>query len=230
VRGYYNAALDREPAASELTSWVSEGFICSPDYDLHPIAKGILGSSEMRTIQVTADYHAILGRAPDPGGLSYWVTQPEGSVQIGLSSSQEFLNKYPLGNAFVSALYNVFLARPPNNNELTYWVGKINGGMSASEVSYAIVSSTEYRTDLINGMYNKYLGRSADAAGVSNWLNQWPTIGFLGVEVGITGSAEFYYDRAPSGSDPEHGLPRHAGHRLLLQPSVTDLLVHRWQS
>jgi hypothetical protein len=43
-------------------------------------------------------------------------------------------------------------------------------GVSRTTVAAQILSSTEYRADLVNSYYETYFGRSADAAGSATWV------------------------------------------------------------
>src|SRR5207244_12775594 len=63
----------------------------------------------------------------------------------------------------------------------------------------AVVKSGEYRFDLSQGYYQKYLGRSADAGGLQHWMNLLALGGRQeDVVVGILGSSEYF---ARNGSD-----------------------------
>ena len=74
---------------------------------------------------------------------------------------------------FVSNLYVETLNRAAgstSSGEIMFWVNQLSGGASRTSVSSSFVNSTEARTNLINGFYQSYLGRPADAGGLTSFL------------------------------------------------------------
>ena len=74
---------------------------------------------------------------------------------------------------FVSNLYVETLNRAAgstSSGEIMFWVNQLSGGATRTSVSTSFVDSTEARTNLINGFYQSYLGRPADAAGLASFL------------------------------------------------------------
>jgi hypothetical protein len=98
--------------------------------------------------------------------------------------------------AYVSQLYNDLLKRPLDATGTARWVGGLDAGTYAySDVAMGITGSREYDGDLINGYYQTYLHRSAEAGGLNYWVDQMQT--GLNAEVilaGILGSDEYYGD------------------------------------
>jgi hypothetical protein len=47
---------------------------------------------------------------------------------------------------------------------------ELAAGVSRSTVALQILSSTEYRTNLISGFYASYLGRTGSSAEVTGWV------------------------------------------------------------
>jgi hypothetical protein len=168
------------------------------------VAYGIATSTEYRDDLVSGYYEAYLGRAPDSGGLSYWVAQltagvSDESVIATILGSDEFYTTDSGGTAdgFVTALYGALLGRAPDSGGLAYWESRLSSGMSRSAVAGALLSSTEYRSDLVNGYYDHFLGRAADSAGLSYWLAQLAGgVRDESVIAAIVGSPEFYTDAA----------------------------------
>lgn len=72
--------------------------------------------------------------------------------------------------AFVCALYEDLLGRLADPGGLVTWQAALSSGESRSQVALAILSSQEYRTDLITAYYEKFLDRAPDPAGLSTWL------------------------------------------------------------
>ena len=130
---------------------------------------------------------------------SVWIAHggPE-QVQAGIIGSPEYYqtaaglhpNLTP-DQAWVTALYNNILGRDPDQQGLGYWTTVIQTHTKQSVV-LGFVTSGEYRTTLINGWFQLYLGRTLDAAGQQFWLNQMQGgVGQDQIQIGIIGSAEY---------------------------------------
>jgi hypothetical protein len=80
---------------------------------------------------------------------------------------------------------------------LSFWESQLSSGASRSGVAFAILSSSEYRSDFVEAQYLHLLGRGADSAGLSYWVSQLAgSASNESVIAGIVGSAEFYFDAA----------------------------------
>ena len=83
------------------------------------------------------------------------------------------------------------LAERPAHGELNGWVNALNAGESRLTVAAGFLTSTEYRTDLVESDYNLYLGRAADSAGLAGWVGLLQAGGTdQAVLAGILGSPE----------------------------------------
>lgn len=89
------------------------------------------------TDKITELYVATLDRAPDKGGLAYWVNevtsgkQTIAQVAASFYSQPEVQAKYPAGTtneSFVIAVYNNAFGRAPDTAGLNFWVGELNAG------------------------------------------------------------------------------------------------------
>jgi ELWxxDGT repeat protein len=103
---------------------------------------------------------------------------------------------------WVENLYTDVLNRAAgsvSNAEIMYWVDLLAAGASRTAIATSFVNSTEARTNLINGFYEQYLGRAADAAGLAVFLNAM-NAGLTSVQIQdlLLSSNEFYLR---SGSD-----------------------------
>jgi len=74
----------------------------------------------------------------------------------------------------------------------------MSGGMTRLQVAQNILSSNEYRTDFIQGWYQKYLSRAASESEVSAWLGTFDS-----------GGTDEQVDGQPTGSARRefHSLP-----------------------
>lgn len=152
--------------------------------------------SESPAAQVSRLYQALLGRAPDTGGLILWA----GLVGAGLplpalasdilASPEGQARQGALGNAgFVAQVYQASLGRAPDAAGLANWVGQLANGTAtranvAVSVSESIESQTRGGTDLaatqtfvpdeqtasVARLYDTAFGRAPDAAGVGHWI------------------------------------------------------------
>lgn len=105
------------------------------------------------------------------------------------------------GNAaFVCALYEDLLGRQPDPAGLASWQAALTSGVSRSQVAASILSSQEYRTDLITGYYEKFLHRAPDPGGLATWLSAFGSgASDQLVIASILATPEFWAD---SGSTP----------------------------
>jgi hypothetical protein len=117
------------------------------------------------------------------------VTSSQSNVCVG----------YVGNNAFLCSAYEDLLGRTPDPVGLAFWDTQLGFGVSTTAVAYGIVSSVEYRTELVSGYYETFLGRAADP-GLSYWVAQLNGgVSDQSVIAGFLGSSEFY---AKSGSTP----------------------------
>jgi hypothetical protein len=130
VSRLYMAAFRRVPDAGGLVNWVAyvrrgdslqsaaDEFVASQEFQL---TYGSLNDAQY----VTLLYENVLGREPDPTGLSNWTGQlgsgtSRGGVLIGFSESQEGMALFaPTVRTFLS--YFVFIDAAPTQPDLDYW-------------------------------------------------------------------------------------------------------------
>ncbi len=144
-------------------------------------------------------YSVMLGRTPDPTGLSNWTQKllsgEETAAEVirGFVFSQEYLNKNTSNEEYVTMLYHTLMNREPDEAGLASWCEKasmcsrtflLRGFVQSSEFSalcesYAVqrgnILLTENRdrhpgmTGYITNLYRESLGREPDSAGLNNW-------------------------------------------------------------
>ena len=95
----YTAAFGRKPDANGLQFWVD--VISDPVVSYKDVSKSFVDSSEFSIIAApdssseffaTALYQNVLGRAPDPSGLVYWINQLDSGLQDRADVLIEFAN------------------------------------------------------------------------------------------------------------------------------------------
>lgn len=95
--------------------------------------------------------------------------------------------------AFLCALYIDLLGRPADSSGLALWQSQLAAGTSRSQVAYMLLTSQEYRTNLVEGYYQQFLGREADPGGLSTWVGSLDSgADDQSVLEGLLGSDEFY--------------------------------------
>ena len=82
-------------------------------------------------------YKAAFNRAPDDGGMGYWIAQKDGGANIvnsiaqGFVNSAEFVGKYgtnPTNASYVNNLYQNVLGRAGEAGGVAYWTGEMDAG------------------------------------------------------------------------------------------------------
>ena len=122
---------------------------------------------------VTANYLAVLGRQPDPGGWLYWTAwvAANGNNQTArlqftadLLASAEYCGFFsqaagctnpPSDGQFLTLLYQNALGRPPDQDGWTFWLGQLANGVSRAQVVYDFINTTEFSGDY-GGFCNSY--------------------------------------------------------------------------
>jgi hypothetical protein len=139
------------------------------------LAAFFVNSTEFRTLEVSNAYQTILGRPAD-AGLSFWVNfLGSGHTLLQLETafygSTEFFNHVGGTNdRFVQALYQDVLQRPEDAGAQNF-VQALSQGVSPGTVAAAILGSAEADTLLVQGLYQTYLHRPADTAGLQSHVN-----------------------------------------------------------
>jgi hypothetical protein len=113
------------------------------------------------------------------------------NLSIGAYEPQYGPNATP-AQIFVENLFEVLLNRPAGNGASPF-VNLLNRGASTASVARLIVGSSEYRNDEVQSIYQQYLHRAADPAGLqyfSGLLASGVTV--EQVEAYVTGSDEYY--------------------------------------
>lgn len=170
-------------------------FFTSPEY---------LAVTRSNNAFVTNLYSTFLGRAPDAGGLAYWAGQltsglPREVALVSFMFSPEFaaLTQSIFGASetrkeldTVVDFYRGLLARLPDDAGFNYWVGQFRTAQcqgpaavttQADTISRLYLQSGEYsarnRTDTqyVGDLYNAFLRRGGDLAGVQYWIDQIAT-------------------------------------------------------
>lgn len=149
VRRMYLDTLGREPDPAGLTTWVdwirsgrftvaqaASLFYSSQEYFL-----GIGGGSN--TTWVTSLYDKLLHRAPDPGGLTFWVGYAANPAYGRPWVAGQFYESLESRLTRVRTLYQMLLKRDPDPTGWPFWAGIIfvSGDL---ELAVGLAASPEY--------------------------------------------------------------------------------------
>jgi uncharacterized protein GlcG (DUF336 family) len=137
------------------------------------VALALLQSPENRARETVFLYQEILHRNPDPAGfngltrfLSSGGTLEQASAI--LAGSAEYFQLHGSNAAgFLSALYADLLQRGIDPSGQAHFSRLLGSNTSRTQVAGAILSSAEYRQDVIDTFYVHFLGRHADSIGLS---------------------------------------------------------------
>ncbi|WP_372593140.1 DUF4214 domain-containing protein [Actinotalea sp.] len=152
IRDAYLTYLDRAPEAAGLAGWLGAmqsgmhieqmqgGFISSPEY----YALG--GGTD--TGWVTRLYQKVLHRSPAPSEVAYWLGRLSAGatryeVATGFLYSTEHLTEV------VDGYYRLLLHRSIDPAGRQTWVTKIQTGSRDEQIIASIVSSAEYRGNVV---------------------------------------------------------------------------------
>lgn len=114
-------------------------------------------------------YVAYYNRAPDQGGVDFWMDQAARngnasallSISEGFSNHPQFMEDYPATDTteqFVTKIYNNILNRSPDAGGLAYWVEQINGGLPKTEFIVTYINLVlDYNEDDPEGIKSKQL-------------------------------------------------------------------------
>jgi autotransporter-associated beta strand protein len=104
---------------------------------------------------------------------------------------------------FVAQVYRDLLHREPDLPGLLGWQNALDQGLlTRTQFVFALESSTEYRSDVVDALYVHYLHRHADPGGLSGYVNAMAH-GFTDEQVAasLAGSDEYFINRGGSTVD-----------------------------
>jgi hypothetical protein len=198
VQTLYLDELGRDGAKAELDNWVDA--LNAPGMSQATVAAAIEQSPEARDHLVRSWYLAFLGRQAANGEELGWANlllrgQSEEQVLSQIFASPEFYARAQKlvgsGSAderYVQAMYQVLLGRTAAAAEVAAWVQALPS-IGAQAAAQRLLSSTEYRTDLVDSYYNALLHRPPDSA-LADWV--FSGLGAGGMRVGFESTGEFF--------------------------------------
>lgn len=129
-------------------------------------------------------YVAYFDRAPDAGGLWFWVDQQHAGLDLAsisdrFAGSPEFVDRYGSvdDEAFVALVYEAVLGRQADTGGLAHWRNEMAAGLSRGALMIQFSESIEFRTTTgflnapeIERLYSAVFLRSPDRQGLNFWL------------------------------------------------------------
>jgi hypothetical protein len=180
----------KAPSSGALSLWVGQLSSGSK-------AKGELLDSLRRGSENLADvdpvvriYRAFLGRAPDAGGLRFWINRRRAvapartwtvtQIATDFTGSGEFKAKYGslTNRQFVTRIYTDVLGRAADPRGVDYWTGKLDTGTrTKAQVVVGFSESNEYRTKQAQNTdvavaYTFLLGRAPTTGEAADWTTR----------------------------------------------------------
>jgi hypothetical protein len=175
VTQLYQDLLQRPPDDSGLAYWTG---LLEQGASRQQVAAGITGSMEYLQLEVRQLYRGLLDRAADPGGLGAFTALLQGGgtveqVAALITGSPEYSQARGGGTAdgFLGALYTDALGRGADPTGQAVFGGALARGATREDVAAAVFGSAEYRGDLVEGAYQRFLHRGSDAGGRAAFLD-----------------------------------------------------------
>jgi hypothetical protein len=164
------------------------------------VSLAIETSLEHRIVQVIDVYAKMLDRFPDLPTGGFFVNylgqgHTVSQMEVVLASTPEyFLKNGGTSQGFVTALFRDGLRRAVDAGSLLRSTQALHSGMSASQVAAVVFTSREYQQDVIQDLFQQFLGHPADGNALRVFLPEFERDGLhdelLVMTVG--GSAEFF--------------------------------------
>ena len=146
-------------------------------------------------------YQAILGRASDPSGLAFWMSEASRARSLSLDTKDvfrvmanvfftgaEYLSRNRSDAQYITDLYRAFFNRDPDSSAVDYWIQPLTAGLPRSVVLFSFLFSAEFegamqslfgdtatRSEIatVGDFYRGFLNRLPDEAGFAFWLGRF---------------------------------------------------------
>ncbi|HWB09244.1 MAG TPA: DUF4214 domain-containing protein [Pirellulales bacterium] len=139
---------------------------------------------EYRRGEIESAYETYLHRAADIQGENYFLQLvinlqgtrsgpgTERRTAALLINSDEFYNLAgDTVDGFITAVFEDALKRAPSASDLAYFSYQLTHGMTHIEFATQVLNSNEFLTRSYNSLYERYLGRPIDPAGLAAFIN-----------------------------------------------------------
>jgi hypothetical protein len=196
VQQLYGDLLGRDADPGGLQGWTS---VLEAGASRETVAAGIWNSPEHRGIEVDGFYQTYLHRAADPAGRLGWINamlagMSETAVAQAFLTCPEYTGAYPDSAAVVVGFYADVLGRLPDQAGFTGWQQAAAEGASGAQLAESFLTSEEANRNLLEGYYQRYLGRQPKPSEEASWLARLNTASNSSAAVGqaILASDEYF--------------------------------------
>jgi hypothetical protein len=125
-------------------------------------------------------YWDLLGRAPETGGLGYWVNQLETGASTRSQVAGAYFNAPEFADSaqFAINLYLGILGRDPDFDGYLYWLGQVRSGATRLAMVTTLAAAPEVAAiydpltlpQFVDKIYMNLLGRGAAPAEIDFWV------------------------------------------------------------
>ncbi len=158
------------------SNWFSIGDLTRGGVVQEPIDRQLIGR------YVDGVYRRLVGRAPSDAEASRSIETVRSTSRYELAL--ELVKGSHFAGALVDDLYRKALGREADGGGRGYWVDTMAGGLAYELLGTHFYGSTEYvnrsggtNASFVDALYRDILGREADAAGRTYWIDQMSTGG-----------------------------------------------------
>lgn len=218
ITGVYRDLFGRAPDAAGLDSWTRSLLNGTPRV---AVANSITASAEFRSGLITGSYVSYLGRAPESSGLAFWLGLLNSGAVIPqmetgfLDSNEYYAQSGGNPSGWVTRLYGHILNRTASAQDIEYWTGRLATGSTRTAVTWGFLTSAERLGTVVDGYYQRLLGRSIDAGGRASWVGALQSGTRLEQVIGSLVASDEYINRnggpvtitAPVPSGTTTGVP-----------------------
>jgi hypothetical protein len=194
----WSALVDRQflditaklPTSSQRSSWVNQ--LSNGTKSKGELVDALRrGPENLANVDpVVRVYRAFLGRAPDAGGLKFWINRKRSiapaktwtvtQIATEFTNSNEFKTKYGslTNRQFVTQIYTDVLGRDADTSGVNYWTGKLDRKeKTKAQVVVGFSESNEYKTKQAQNTdvavaFIYLLGRAPTAAEALDWTSR----------------------------------------------------------
>lgn len=174
VQALYKDLLDAGPSPSEVSYFTSQ---LALGVTRAQVASELLASPAYAAVLVGSFYERYLGQAPEPAATSFFASElgdgaTDESVQAQILGSTEYFDDRADGTnaGWVAAANCDLLDDSADANDLSFWGGELASDLTRAQVATGILTSSGYRTLLIDSLYERFLRRAANPSAIGYWL------------------------------------------------------------
>ena len=194
VKAMYADLLLRDVDPAGLQAW--SGMLAG-GASQGALVSSLTASDEYLSLRVRQAYNQVLGREPEAGAVSAWITE----IRAGRATADDVKRRFydtpeyynlsggtPAG--YIGLLYQTAFQRSASAAEVAYWSGMIPviGRGAVVDGIWLSLEAARYRA---GQYYVTFLRRAADPGGQDYWGHVLLASGEGAVRIGIAGSDEY---------------------------------------